>query len=106
MPNYCTGSATAPQQRLAELLTDMVPGARTLRVSQREPSLSWPSPDARAYDAQGKPLTPNRTLRLTAARWVMRAFPGLDWDEPYDFDLTTGELQPASTTQAVAAGGC
>lgn len=117
MPDYARGraSATLPaeltrsgtsQQRLAELLADMVPGARTIRVSQLQPDQTWPSPYARAYDAQGKLLPLSRTLRLTAARWVMRAHPQRDWAEPHDLDLATGELQPTAEKHTVASGRC
>lgn len=101
--NTCAGNH---QQRLAGLLADMVPGACTVRVSQHQPDRTWPSPYARAYDAQGHLLPLTRTLRMTTARWIMRAFPGLDWDEPHDLDLATGQLRPTAERRAVTAGGC
>ncbi|GAA1708269.1 hypothetical protein [Streptomyces yatensis] len=117
MPDYARGRASAVlpaktnrpetcQQRLAHLLRDKVPGARTIRVTQHQPDRTWPSPHARAYDAQGNLLPLTRTLRMTAARWVMRTYPGLDWNEPHDLDLVTGELRPTAEQHAVAAGRC
>ncbi|MGW7517794.1 hypothetical protein ACWGJ2_19615 [Streptomyces sp. NPDC054796] len=94
------------ERRLAELLADMVPGARTIRVSQREPSQVWPSPYARACDAQGQLLALNRPQSLAAARWVIRAHSELAWDEPYDLDLASGVLRATVEGHAVAAGGC
>lgn len=117
MPDFSGGRATAPtsendtaaagsrQQRLAELLADMVPGARTIRVSRHEPDRSWPSPYARAYDERGRLLTLNRVQRLTAARWVIRVSPELDWDEPHDLHLASGILRPAAEGYAVVDGG-
>ncbi|MGW7523009.1 hypothetical protein [Streptomyces sp. NPDC054783] len=95
------------QRRLAALLADMVPGARTIRVSQREPDRTWPSPYARAYDAQGSLVALNRAKGLTAARWVMRAHPEVNWIETsgtYDLDLATGVLRRAVEAYAVADG--
>ncbi|MFE0765328.1 hypothetical protein [Streptomyces smyrnaeus] len=117
MPDYARGRASAVlpaepscsatgQQRLAELLVDMVPGARTIRVSQLQPDQTWPSLYARAYDAQGESLPLTRTLRLTAARWVMRAHPQLDWAEPHDLDLASGELRPTAEKHTVDSGRC
>ncbi|MGW3493123.1 hypothetical protein [Streptomyces sp. NPDC001020] len=92
------------QRRLATLLADMVPSARTIRVSQREPDRTWPSPYARAYNAQGRVVALNRAQGLTAARWVMRAHPWANWSEAHDLDLATGVLRPAAETHAVADG--
>ncbi|WP_181138412.1 ABC transporter ATP-binding protein [Streptomyces sp. Ru73] len=117
MPAYACGRASTAlsasparagsrHERLAELLADMVPGARTIRVSQCEPDRSWPSLYARAYDERGRPLSLNRAQRLTAARWVIRASPELDWDEPHDLDLASGALRPTVEEYASVAGGC
>ncbi|MFF9072754.1 hypothetical protein ACF1A9_10645 [Streptomyces sp. NPDC014872] len=100
-PDPVTGSRWC---RLATLLADMVPGARTIRVSQREPERTWPSPHARAYDEQGRPVALNRAQGLTAARWVMRTHPEVNWNEAYDLDLTNGVLRPAAEAYAVADG--
>ncbi|WP_234431337.1 MULTISPECIES: hypothetical protein [Streptomyces] len=119
MPDFPGGRATAapPHEnaavaaaerrlRLAELLADLAPGARTVRVSQREPHRSWPSPYARAYDERGQRLPLNRAQRLTAARWVIRAHPELDWDEPHDLDLASGALRPTAEAYAAVERGC
>lgn len=82
----------------------MVPGARTIRVSQRGPDRTWPSPYARAYDAQGSLVTLNRAQSLTAARWMMRTHPEVNWSETHDLDLATGVLRPAAAACAAADG--
>ena len=92
------------QHRLAVLLTDMVPGARIIRVSQYQPSQTWPSPYTRAYDERGQPIPLNRTQRVAAARWVIRAFPEANWDEAHDLDLATGTLRPTAGTRAHSDG--
>lgn len=106
VPPAPAARAGTRHERLAGLLADMVPGARIIRVSQREADRGWPSPYARAYDERGQLLPLNRTQRLTAARWVIRASPELDWDEPHDFDLATGILRPTAEAYAALAGGC
>lgn len=95
----------ARQQRLARLLADMVPGAATIRVSQRQPGQNWPSPYARAYDAQGQLIALNRAQRVTVARWVIRAHPDMLWDETYDLDLATGTLRLALAAATGTGGG-
>ncbi|GFE17917.1 hypothetical protein Sgleb_59640 [Streptomyces glebosus] len=117
MPKFRGGRAPAVQSakaveptagthrhRLAALIADMIPGARTLRVSQREPGRSWPSPYARAYDAQGQLIALNRPQGMTAARWVIRAHPDVTWEEAYDLDLATGTLRPAGAYAATGGG--
>ncbi|MBC2902172.1 hypothetical protein H4N64_11225 [Streptomyces sp. PSKA01] len=89
---------------MAALLADMVPGARTIRVSQRDPGHIWPSPYTRAYGAQGQLIRLNRARCLTVARWVIRAHPELSWDGAYDLDLTTGVLRPAAEAYTDASG--
>ncbi|MGW5200778.1 hypothetical protein [Streptomyces spiralis] len=98
-PDPASGS---PQRRLATLLADMAPGARTIRVSQREPDRTWPSPYARAFDVQGSPVALNRAQGRTVARWVMRTHPEANWSDAYDLDLATGALRPAAEAHAVA----
>lgn len=104
MPEYQSGRALAApttrepdelRRRLARALADMVPGAATLRVSRDQPGETWPSPFARAYDEHGNALALTRVKRMTAARWVLRAYPGADWAEVHDFDLRTATLTPA-----------
>ncbi|MEW1660770.1 hypothetical protein [Streptomyces sp. NPDC093707] len=94
------------QRRLAALLADMVPGARTIRVSQRQPGQKWPSPYAHAYDARGRLIALNRAQRTTVARWVIRAHPDMTRDETYDLDLATGTLRPAVAVSLAIGGGC
>ncbi|WP_405523568.1 hypothetical protein OG426_09950 [Streptomyces canus] len=93
------------QHRLAALLADMVPGARIIRVSQHQPSQTWPSPYTRAYDERGQPIRLNRTQCVAAARWVIRAFSEANWDEAHDLDLTSGTLQSAAGACAPSDGG-
>lgn len=93
------------QHRLAHLLSDMVPGARTIRVSQHQPSQTWPSPYSRAYDERGRPVPLNRTKGVAAARWVIRTFPEVNWDEAHDLDLATGTLCPTAGSGAPSDGG-
>ncbi|MFE0256876.1 hypothetical protein [Streptomyces sp. NPDC059010] len=93
------------QDRLAALLADMVPGARVIRVSQHQPSQTWPSPYTRAYDERGQPIPLNRTQRGATARWVIRAFPEANWGEAHDLDLTTGTLRPTANACATSDGG-
>ncbi|GAA2273384.1 hypothetical protein GCM10010368_48470 [Streptomyces roseiscleroticus] len=97
-------AAAVRQCRLAASLADMVPGARTIRVSQRQPDRTWPSPYARAYDARGAAIALNRARALTAARWVMRAHPEVNWNRAHDLDLATGVLRPAIEAYAAADG--
>ncbi|MFJ8795111.1 hypothetical protein [Streptomyces sp. NPDC102462] len=93
------------QHRLALVLADMVPDARIIRVSQHQPSQTWPSPYTRAYDERGQPIPLNRPQRTAAARWVIRAFPEANWDEAHDLDLTTGSLRPTAEACAPSDGG-
>ncbi|MGP3948498.1 hypothetical protein [Streptomyces sp. 7N604] len=93
------------QHRLATLLAGMVPGARTIRVSQREPGQTWPSPYSRAYDEHGQLMAVNLAQGITAARWVIRAHPEVTGDEAYDLDLTTAALRPAIEAYATTGGG-
>ncbi|WP_353946468.1 hypothetical protein ABII15_35940 [Streptomyces sp. HUAS MG91] len=99
-----TSAAVGRELRLAMLLADMLPVARTIRVSQREPECTWPSPYARAYDARGRLLPLNRAQCRTAARWVMRAHPEANWNEAHDLDLATGILQRAGEAYRTVAG--
>ncbi|MFJ9420004.1 hypothetical protein ACIRPT_38500 [Streptomyces sp. NPDC101227] len=98
-------TAGARRHRLAALLADMVPGARTIRVAQRQPGQNWPSPYARAYDAQGQLVALNRAQRLSAARWVIRAHPDMSWYETYDLDLATGALRLAVAASTPTGDG-
>lgn len=93
-------------QRLAVFLADLIPGAALIRVSQQEPGYVWPSPYAHAYDAFHCLMTINRTQAKTAARWVIRSRPDVNWTQAYDFDLITGVLTPAEQMHAATNGGC
>lgn len=93
------------QPRLALLLAEVVPGARIIRVSQHQPSETWPNPCTCAYDEQGQPVLLNRTVRVVAGRWVTRAFPEVNWDEVHDLDLATGSLRPTAGGFASSGGG-
>ncbi|MEU3597165.1 hypothetical protein ABZ714_00280 [Streptomyces sp. NPDC006798] len=92
-------------RRLARAVAAMIPQAATARVSQRDPAQVWPSPHLRAYDAHGHQLPVTRAKALTAARWIIRAHPTVDWTgEAHDLDLTTGTLRPAAEAYATAGG--
>lgn len=89
-----TATPSGMQLRLARALADMVTGAATFRVSQRDPGQQWPSPSACAHDEYGQPVPATRVQRLIAARWIIRAHPSISWIEPHDFDLRTAMLTP------------
>ncbi len=89
------------QHRLAAQLTDMIPGAATIRVSLTDPTQQWPDPHARATDAVGEPIELSRTTAKIAARWVLRVWPNTDWTRPHSLDLATATL----TRRDLAAAG-
>ncbi|MFF2503524.1 hypothetical protein ACFVTY_09130 [Streptomyces sp. NPDC058067] len=97
--------ATTRHLRLVVLLAEMLPEARIIRVSQREPGQTWPSPYARAYDAQGHLVPLKRAQSLTVARWVMRACSGANWNEGYALDLATGIVRMSTESRVATAGG-
>lgn len=106
MPEHRSGSRSVAEpddrhRRLADLLADMIPGAAIFRVTLHDPTQAWPHPHARAYDTEGKPIPLNRTLVITAARWIIRTYPEVPWGDVYDFDLGTARLRRAVV---VAAG--
>lgn len=86
--------------RLAAQLADMIPGAATARVSLTEPGSAWPHPYTVARDADGNRLELSRTTRSTAARWVMRVWPDVDWSEPHTLDLATATLRLTGRSSA------
>lgn len=92
------------RQRLAALLADLVPQARTVRISPSTPHRSGPSGSARAYDVRGRPLPLTCAVRSAAARWVMRTYPEVDWSEPHDLDPATGTLRATARTYGTARG--
>lgn len=91
---------TARQQRLAAQLTDMIPGAATIRVSLNDPRHTWPHPHAIAKNATGETIDLNRTTARAAARWILRVWPDLDWSRAHTLDLATAIL----TRSDLAAG--
>lgn len=102
MPKSVGGStpSAAPaipvkQRRLADCLAGMLPGAAVVSVTTKEPGRTWPHPYARAYDASGMRIKLNPTQGKIAGRWIVREHPDADWDNPHDFDLTTGRLVPS-----------
>ncbi|MER5494254.1 hypothetical protein [Streptomyces sp. NPDC002490] len=100
-----TATPSDRSQRLARAVAAMLPGATTARVSQRDPGKAWPSPHLRAYDAHGHQLPVTRAKALTAARWIIRAHPTVNWTgEAHDLDLTTGTLRLAAEAYATAGG--
>jgi hypothetical protein len=99
MPARLSGNPACPdadrRQRLALQITDMIPGAATLRVSRAHPGHTWPHPHALARSAEGQRIDLTRTLSRTAARWVMRVYPETDWTRPHTLDLATATLMRA-----------
>ncbi|MDQ8708239.1 transcriptional regulator [Streptomyces sp. LHD-70] len=91
--------------RLARLLAEMIPGARTLYVTLRGPAGAWPNPHGTAHDAAGRRIPLSRLQARTAARWTLRAFPEADWDQDHTFELRTGLLLRTPAPQAIASGG-
>jgi len=89
---------TARRQRLAAQLTDMIPGAATVYACLNDPEHEWPHPHATATDRSGKTITLNRTASRTAARWMMRVWPELDWNRPRVLDLATATLTATELT--------
>ncbi|MER5971656.1 hypothetical protein ABT112_18300 [Streptomyces sp. NPDC002055] len=83
-----------------------MPGASTLRASQRQPGQSWPSFYAHAYDGQGDAIALNHTQRVTPTRWVIGAHLQLTWDDAYGFSLTSGSLRHAAEVYAGAGKEC
>ncbi len=80
------------QHRLAAVLSDMIPGAATVRVSLNDPTKRWPHAHAYVTNATGESIDVNRTKARAAARWVLRVWPDVDWSLPHTFDLTTATL--------------
>ncbi|MFJ8931545.1 hypothetical protein ACIRLA_33680 [Streptomyces sp. NPDC102364] len=104
-PERTAVPTTARRLRLSRLLAEMVPGARTLRVSLRGPARTWPSPHASAYDETGRRLPLNPPQARTAARWIIRACAEVDWRQEHDLDLRTGGLLRVTETRNAAVGG-
>ncbi|MDF6045898.1 transcriptional regulator [Streptomyces sp. JH14] len=90
------------QHRLAAQLTDMIPGAVTIRVSLADPSQAWPHPHASAKGEAGETVALSRTTARVAARWILRVWPEADWTRPRTFDLADA---PLTRSDLIAAGG-
>ena len=82
-----------PRHRLAAQLSTMIPGAATVYgLPERPRARVAPSPRHRHRRGGGAPSTLNRTASRTAARWMMRVWPDLDWNRPRILDLATATL--------------
>ncbi|MFE6719428.1 transcriptional regulator [Streptomyces albidoflavus] len=95
----CPG--TGQQRRLAVQLSEMIPGAATVRVSFNDPKQTWPHLHAVVKDETGKTLEVGRTTARVAARWILRVWPEADWTSPHTFDLAEATL---TRTDQVAVG--
>ncbi|MEV4555715.1 transcriptional regulator [Kitasatospora sp. NPDC049285] len=91
-------------QRLAAQLTDMIPGAVTIRVSLTDPTRQWPHPHAIAKDAAGRPIELSRTTSRTAARWILRVWPQADWSLTHTLHLGTATLAGSSDRMLAGRG--
>ncbi|MFJ4868535.1 transcriptional regulator [Streptomyces sp. NPDC088757] len=89
------------QRRLAAQLADMIPGAATIRVGLDGPKQKWPHPHAIVKDEAGKNVELSRTAIRVAARWILRAWPEVDWTRPHIFDLAHATL---TRSDPIAAG--
>ena len=83
---------TGRQHRLAAQLTDMIPGAVTIRVSLTDPRQAWPHPHASAKGEAGETVALSRTTSRVAARWILRVWPEADWTRPHTLDLADATL--------------
>ena len=83
---------TARHQRLAAQLTNMIPGAATIRVSLNDPKHAWPHPHAIVKDEAGETMELGRITERVAARWILRVWPEADWNRPHTFDLASATL--------------
>lgn len=99
-PRASVGSPAAGNRRirLTRCLAEMIPGARTIRVTLQAPARTWPSPYATAYDAAGRQLTLNPSQARTAARWIIRACPEAEWRHEQVLDLASGSITNAAAT--------
>ncbi|MGW1295893.1 transcriptional regulator [Streptomyces sp. NPDC002533] len=83
---------TGRRRRLAAQLTDLIPGAATIRVSLRDPEHAWPHPHTVVRGEGGKTMKLRRTTSKIAARWILRVWPEVDWTRPHTFDLARATL--------------
>jgi hypothetical protein len=99
-PRASVGSPSAGNRRirLTRCLAEIIPDARTIRVTLHAPTRTWPSPYATAYDAAGRRLTLNQAQARTAARWIIRACPEAEWRHGQVLDLASGSITNAAAT--------
>ncbi|WP_432180531.1 hypothetical protein [Streptomyces sp. NBC_00063] len=95
-PSVRSPAAGNRRIRLTHRLAEMIPGARTIRVTLQAPARTWPSPYATAYDAAGRRLTLNQAQARTAARWIIRACPEAEWHHEQVLDLASGSITNAT----------
>ncbi|MFF5336924.1 transcriptional regulator [Streptomyces sp. NPDC013181] len=91
-------------RRLADQLTDMIPGASTIRVSLTSPQHAWPHPHAIVKDAPGRTMEVSRTTARIAARWILRVWPESDWTHPHTLDLADAVLTRSDRVPAADRG--
>ncbi|MFI0722096.1 transcriptional regulator [Streptomyces sp. NPDC021224] len=96
MSATCSGSPACPdksrQRRLVARLAAAVPGAATIQVSLTDPKAVWPHPHAVARGATGQPVELTRTGSTVMARWILRAWPDVDWSRPHTLDLGSARI--------------
>lgn len=96
MPAMPSGIPACPDpdrpRRLAAQLTDMIPGAATIRVSLNDPTMTWPHPHVIVKNEAGQTIELSRTAARVAARWILRVWPEVDWTRPHTFDLADATL--------------
>ncbi|MGV9427971.1 transcriptional regulator [Streptomyces sp. NPDC003656] len=83
---------TGRQHRLATQITDMIPGAATIRVSFADPKQRWPHLHAVVRDKAGETMEVGRTATRVAGRWILRVWPEVDWTRPHSFRLADAAL--------------
>ncbi|MFF5456152.1 transcriptional regulator [Streptomyces sp. NPDC012950] len=88
------------QHRLAAQLTDMIPGAATIRVSLNDPKQRWPHLHAVVKDDAGKTIEVSRTTARVAARWILRVWPEADWARSHTFHFAGATLISSDLTVA------
>ncbi|MFJ2158117.1 transcriptional regulator [Streptomyces sp. NPDC087856] len=104
MPAMPSGIPACPDpdrpRRLAAQLTDMIPGATTIRFGLSDPAMTWPHPHVIVKDGSGRTIELSRTAARVTARWMMRVWPGMDWTRPHTFDLAGAALIPSDLLTA------
>lgn len=105
VPGHSASPVGGRRLRLARTLAEMLPGARTLRVTLRGPAQAWPSPHASASDGAGRRMPLSCPQARTAALWIIRACPEADWSQDRECDLKTGRLLCPVGPRPIASGG-